>query len=153
MVVSTEGRDPLPAAGRNRQILWFAFLGATFFYAVLAAILGDDVWGGKRPAGDLSTLKYVLYAVGAAMFAGSLFLRRRLDSFSYPDAASAARGAVTAMVSGLALMEGVPILGLVLAVLGAGLGDSIPLLAAGIIGVLLQRPGSASLEERIKNQS
>ena len=142
----------LEGARRSQQMLWFAFLAATFVYLVAAVVLG-----GKRTAGgfrmeSLPALIYLFYALGAVLFAGAFLVRRRLDGMTLPDAAAAIRGSMTALVAGLALMDAVPLLGLVLVLLGAEVREALPLLAGGILGMLLLRPDLSALEERIRTR-
>jgi hypothetical protein len=138
---------------RSLWVIWSAFVAAALFYAVLAFFLHGSLSTTAHPPKDPGFLRYFFYAAGGVAFAGSFFLRRHFDGRSFPDAPAAMRGTMTAMVAGLALMESVSLFGLVLVVLGGSTADAVPLLAAGVGGVLLQRPNPAGLDERIRSES
>lgn len=141
----------LSGARRTQRVLWIAFLGATALYVVVALVLGQNRSGEGIRTRNPQALSYIFYAVGAVIFAGALLIRRRLDDMALPDAVSAVRGSTAALVAGLAIMDAVPLLGLVLVFLGGEMREALPLLAGGLIGMILLRPNAAGLEERLRS--
>lgn len=138
-----------PLSVRNLRLIWIAFLAACLFYGVVALMLSSSRSPGPRPIAAVPSLKYLFYAVGGIFFSVSLLLKRRLGSGSGQDAQTAFRGTLTAMVAGLAVMEAVPILGIVLVALGGALADAVPLIVGGAIGVLLLRPDLSAIEGQV----
>jgi hypothetical protein len=137
-----------PVSERSLPVIWFAFLAASFFYVVVVILLKRGPSSAPRPLTEFPFLKYLFYAVGGVLFSVALLLKRRLATSSAADAQTALRGAMTALVACLAVMEAVSILGIVLVALGGTPVDAIPLLAGGAIGIVLLRPDRSSLGDR-----
>jgi len=143
--------DLLVGARRTQRILWLAFMAAAALYVVVALFLVKNRSGEGVGVRDPGSLSYIFYAVAAVIFVGALLIRRRLDGMVLPDALSAVHGSTAALVAGLALMDAVPLMGLVLIVLGGEMPDALPLLGGGLVGMVLLRPDTAGLEERIRS--
>jgi hypothetical protein len=151
---------------RTAWIIWLNFIAGIFVYVVVILLVRKTA-GAPPPApaaSFLPTLRWVFYGVGVIDLAVSFALRRWMGSTRggtgggpgprTTDATVATPGPLpttlgsseasalplSGLIVGWALCESIAILGLVLAFLGGGLGDAIPLFALALAGLALQRP-------------
>lgn len=149
-------RDEVARMSRILQILWFAFVAATFIYAAVAVVIvrgraADP--GGAGVAGvapeTAATLKPLFYALSVLFVAGAFWIRRRSFARSYSGREHALMSIQAAAVGGWALTEAVAIFGLVLVLLGGRVVDGAPFLLVSLGAMLAQRPSAGWLEEKV----
>lgn len=142
-------RDEIARMSRILQIIWFAFVAATFIYAAVAVFIVRGRPAGAMNPGAVATLKPVLYALAILFIGGAFWIRRRSLGRSYPGRDQALMAIQAAAVGSWALTEAVAIFGMVLIFLGARIADGVPFLLVSLGAMLAQRPSAGWLEEKV----
>jgi F0F1-type ATP synthase membrane subunit c/vacuolar-type H+-ATPase subunit K len=140
---------------RLMRIVFAAMVLSLLVYAAIVHVLAGP--GGWRPIPTekaLTPLRWIVFGVGAALFAGSLAARGRVLAGASLVALARQQGLEAALAPLqtrtlvlVAVMEAVAIFGLVLFLLGGRLADFYALWSLGLLGQLLVAPRRELWEE------